>query len=202
MFRDGIRQSISTDKEAARTCPEWWEKSVLNRNGKERVGYPTQKPLAMLHRIIAASTNSGRAALDPFCGCATASIAAALVGERKWTGIDVSPKAAELVRARMYREVGVMYKGAVRIDIPLRTGLGGVPPHNSPANQTKLYGEQGGSRAGCGEHFKPQHLEVDHIIAQKNGGTGYIQNLQLPYGNCDRIQGDRGMEYLKAKLQT
>lgn len=83
----------------------------------------------------------------------------------------------------------------------LRTDLGAIPPHNSKANRTKLYGEQGGNCAGCGTHFEPQHLEVDHIIAKSKGGTDHIQNLQLLCGNCNQIKGDRGMEYLKAKLQ-
>ena len=168
--------------------------------GKERVGYPTQKPLALLQRIIAASSDEGGMVLDPFCGCATACIAAELQG-RKWTGIDIGPKAADLVRNRMKREVGVMYKGAVRTDVPRRTDLGDIPRYNSQANRKALYGEQGGSCAGCGEHFKPQNLEVDHIIARAKGGTDHIQNLQLLCGHCNSVKGDRGMEYLKAKLQ-
>ena len=200
IFADGIRQAVSIDEEAASPCPDWWEISVLNPNAKERTGYRTQKPLALLHRIIAASSDKGDVVLDPFCGCATACIAAELAG-RKWTGIDIGPKAAELVKDRMSREVGMFWKGAARTDIPLRTDLGAIPSHNSPANRTKLYGEQGGYCNGCSTHFAPQHLEVDHIIAKAKGGTDHIQNLQLLCGNCNRIKGSRGMEYLKAKLQ-
>ena len=170
-------------------------------SAKARTGYPTQKPVELLARIIATSCPENGTVLDPFCGCATACIAAELSGERRWTGIDVSPKAAELVRERMEREVGVLYKGAVRTDIPLRTDLGDIPAYNSPTNRKLLYGEQGGSCAGCSTHFKPQHLEVDHIIARAKGGTDHLQNLQLLCGNCNRIKGNRGMEYLKAKLQ-
>ena len=197
---DGVRQAGTTDEKAQSPCPDWWEISVINPNAKERVGYPTQKPLKLLERVIAASSNAGDVVLDPFCGCATACIAAELQG-RLWTGIDISPKASDLVKRRMGREVGVMYKGAVREDIPLRTDLGDIPPYNSAANRKLLYGEQGGSCAGCSEHFKPQNLEVDHIIARAKGGTDHIQNLQLLCGNCNRIKGNRGMEYLKAKLQ-
>lgn len=111
VFTDGIRQSISTDEAAASPYPDWWEISGLNANTKERVGHPTEKPLVLLHRIIAASTNPGGAVLGPFSGCATTCITAELAGERNWTGIDVSPKGAELAPKRLEREVGVMRKG-------------------------------------------------------------------------------------------
>ena len=80
-----------------------------------------------------------------------------------------------------------------------RTDLGKFPPYRSHAKT--LYGEQSGNCAGCGEHFQARHLEVDHIIAQHNGGTDHIDNLQLLCSSCNRIKGDRGMEYLRDKLQ-
>ena len=178
-----------------------WEdvKAVINVS-KERVGYPTQKPIKLLHRIIRASSSEGLVVLDPFCGCATACIAAELEG-RLWTGIDISPKAAELVKDRLRREAGMFYEGAVRKDIPRRTDLGKIPPYNSAANRKLLYGEQAGTCPGCAEHFKLQNLTVDHIIARSKGGTDHIENLQLLCGHCNSVKGDRGMEYLKAKLQ-
>ena len=74
-------------------------------------------------------------------------------------------------------------------------------PYNCENNRKTLYGEQGGHCAGCTDHFEPRHLEVDHIIARKRGGTAHLGNLQLLCGNCNRIKGDRGMEYLRVKLQ-
>ena len=71
---------------------------------KERTGYPTQKPLALLHRIIKASSNEGDIVLDPFCGCATTCVAAEQL-QRKWIGIDISVKAYDLVRSRLEKEV-------------------------------------------------------------------------------------------------
>ena len=138
--------------------------------------------------------------LDPFCGCATACIAAQIEG-RQWTGIDISPKAADLVKSRLQNEVGLFYKGAQRTDIPLRTDLGDLPSYNSVSIKNALYGEQGGDCNGCGVHFNKQNLEVDHIVSQSKGGTHHVQNLQLLCGNCNRVKGDRGMEYLRAKLQ-
>jgi DNA modification methylase len=67
---------------------------------KERLGYPTQKPVALLERIVAVSSNSTDAVLDPFCGCGTAIAAAQKLG-RRWIGIDVSPSACKLMVRRM-----------------------------------------------------------------------------------------------------
>ena len=64
---------------------------------KERIGYPTQKPLALLDRIIKASSNAGDVVLDPFAGCATACVSAETLG-RQWVGIDLSEPAASLRR--------------------------------------------------------------------------------------------------------
>ena len=178
----------------------WWpDFSPVGRLKRERVGYPTQKPRALLERIIAASSNPGDVVLDPFAGCATACVAAELL-ERRWIGIDISPKAADLVRDRMQREVGLFYRGATRTDIPQRTDIGRLPAYGSRGNREALYGHQGGLCNGCREHFRPQNLEVDHIIARSQGGTDHLENLQLLCGHCNRVKGDRGQEYLIAKL--
>ena len=177
----------------------WHDIGILNSQAKERVGYPTQKPLALLRRVVSASSREGDMVLDPFCGCATTCIAAEMKG-RQWAGIDISPKASDLVRLRMEREVGLFFKGVVRKDIPRRTDLGQLPKYNSPANKQQLYGVQGGDCAGCGMHFNVQHLEVDHIISRRNGGTDHLENLQLLCGSCNRVKGSRGMEYLRVKL--
>ena len=175
-----------------------WRIPIINTSAKERTGYPTQKPIALLARIIKASSNEGDVVLDPFCGCATACIASEKL-QRQWVGIDVSPKAAELVRMRMRDEIGLFYTGAHRTDIPKRTDLGKLP---APAtHKNRLYGEQEGNCNGCRSHFEARNMEVDHIIARAKGGTDHLDNLQLLCGSCNRIKGNRGMEYLKTKLQ-
>ena len=169
-------------------------------SAKARTGYPTEKPLPLLHRIVETSAPPKGIVLDPFCGCATTLVAADDLG-RSWVGIDISRKAADLVVERVEDRQGLWRNIIHRTDIPKRTDLGRVPPYNSSRNKNKLYGDQGGDCAGCGTHFKRQHLEVDHIISRRKGGTDHIDNLQLLCGSCNRIKGDRGMEYLRAKLQ-
>jgi len=198
VFEHGIRKATSTDEEAGVPCPDWWEISVINPNAKERTGYPTQKPLALLERVIRASSNNGDMVLDPFCGCATTCVAAESLG-REWAGIDLSPKAVELVKHRLSDEHGAFGQIAARTAPPRRTDLGKLPAPRTHRNT--LYGLQGGFCTGCGEHFQLRHLEVDHIIARAKGGTDHAENLQLLCGHCNRTKGDRGMAYLRAKLQ-
>ena len=110
-------------------------------------------------------------------------------------------KAADLVVRRIEQKQGLWREIVHRTDIPQRTDLGKLPRYNSPENRRKLYGMQEGNCAGCRDHFEARHLEVDHIISRKKGGTDHIANLQLLCGNCNRVKGDRGMDYLKYKLQ-
>ena len=77
-----------------------WEMSILAGSSNERLGYPTQKPLALLERIIAASSNEGDVVLDPFCGCGTA-VHAAQNLKRKWIGIDITHLAISLIEKRL-----------------------------------------------------------------------------------------------------
>ncbi len=72
----------------------------LSAQGRERLGYPTQKPLALLERIVQASSNEGDLVLDPFCGCGT-TIHAAEKLERKWIGIDITNLAISLIEKRL-----------------------------------------------------------------------------------------------------
>ncbi len=163
----------------------------------EKTGYPTQKPLDLLKRIINASSNKNDIVLDPFCGCATTCVQADAL-HRQWVGIDISAQAVELVRQRLDDQ---WRKVIHRTDIPQRTDLGTLPKPNSFEVRQSLYGSQSGYCNGCKSHFELRHFEVDHIIARAKGGTDHPTNLQLLCGNCNRIKGDRGMEYLSIKLQ-
>jgi len=78
----------------------WTDIFAINAMAQERLGYPTQKPVALLERIISASSNEGDVVLDPFCGCGTAIHAAQKLG-RQWIGIDVTHLAISLIEKRL-----------------------------------------------------------------------------------------------------
>jgi site-specific DNA-methyltransferase (adenine-specific) len=80
----------------------WTDIDVINMMAQERLHYPTQKPVALLERIITASSNEGDVILDPFCGCGT-SIHAAQKLRREWVGIDVTSLAIGLIEDRIRR---------------------------------------------------------------------------------------------------
>ena len=202
-YRQGIVKRVYLDEHPGVAIGNLWTEKELTMQGRddERTGYPTQKPLALLKRIILASSKENDFVLDPFCGCATTMVAADREN-RNWIGIDISPRAAELVVDRIKADQGLFEDIINREDIPKRTDLGDIPRYNAPENKKRLYGEQGGDCNGCGEHFHIQHLEIDHIIAVSVGGTDHIDNLQLLCGHCNRIKGDRGQEYLISKLNA
>lgn len=77
-----------------------WDIPAIAPTSRERVGYPTQKPLALLQRILRLASNEGDIVLDPFCGSGTTLIAAQAL-RRRWIGIDVNPEAIALARARL-----------------------------------------------------------------------------------------------------
>jgi site-specific DNA-methyltransferase (adenine-specific) len=83
----------------------WTDIEALRSWHQERIGYPTQKPLALLERIISASSNEGNVVLDPFCGCGTAIAAAQRLG-RKWIGIDTNHLAINLAKGRLRDHFG------------------------------------------------------------------------------------------------
>jgi len=84
----------------------WDDMPPINSQAAERVGYPTQKPLALLERIISASSNPGDLVFDPFCGCGTAVVAAEKLG-RKWVGIDITYIAIDLIVSRLASDFGL-----------------------------------------------------------------------------------------------
>lgn len=79
-----------------------WRVPIVNPLSPERTGYPTQKPVELLRRIVAASSDCGDVVLDPFCGSGTTPVVAESLG-RRWIAIDESPAAIETARARLER---------------------------------------------------------------------------------------------------
>jgi DNA modification methylase len=98
--RRRAEEAFDPDSREVTVGDVWVDIDRLNQTAKERLGYPTQKPLALLERIIEASSNEGDIVLDPFCGCGT-TIHAAQKLRRKWLGIDVTHLAISLIEKRL-----------------------------------------------------------------------------------------------------
>jgi len=95
------RYKLYADECEGKLTPNLWDDiPAISSNSKESLGYPTQKPVALLERIIKASSNEGDVVLDPFCGCGT-TIAAAEKLNRKWLGIDITVLAINLIEKRL-----------------------------------------------------------------------------------------------------
>ena len=110
-FSSGHRKPSVEDAETAGPpMSDVWEVGVVAPIAKERTGYPTQKPEALLERVIRASSNPGDVVLDPFCGCGTTIAVAERLG-RRWLGIDREPIATSLVRKRMQGAVFEIHEG-------------------------------------------------------------------------------------------
>ena len=175
----------------------WMDFGSIQASAKEHVGYPTQKPLKLLERIIQASSNKGTMILDPFCGCATACVAAENL-ERQWVGIDLSPVAATLVKSRIKDKMGLFYDIHHRTDIPHRTDLGKLPSYKT--HKHTLFGKQEGLCNGCRIAFPFQNFTI-HIVPQSKGGADHLDNLQLLCNACNSLKGDREHAYLISALR-
>ena len=187
--------------------------SSIQGASREKTGYPTQKPLALLYRIIEASSNKGDIVFDPFAGCTTTCIAASKL-ERNWVGIDISPKAGELIRLRMEKELGLDFAihGNVTDKLPKRSSKDRTEgelfsdvrqlPYNHPTIKQLLFGKQEERCNGCQEVFRFKTFEIDHITPRSKGGKDHINNLQLLCPNCNRRKGNKDMKaFVKMMLK-
>ena len=181
-----------------------WIIDKVNNSSKEYTGFKTQKPLALLDRIIQASSNQGDVVFDPFCGCATACVVAEKLG-RQWIGVDLSAKASELVQKRLHdaiNEFPLYHKGDVihRTDQPQRTDLGKLPTPS--IHKDLLYGKQSGQCGGCMVMFHKRNLTIDHIVPQSKGGTDHLGNLWLLCQACNSSKGTKSQaEFLKERVK-
>lgn len=176
-----------------------WNLPVIHANSEERTGYPTQKPLALLHRIVKASSNEGDIVLDPFCGCATTCVAAQQLN-RYWIGIDIEEKAVDVLVERLSNDAKMFKDFVQRNDIPQRTDIKIEKP--TPGIKKILYTNQKGHCNACRVEMRIFDFEIDHIIPTSKGGGDYFENYQLLCGNCNRVKGNKPMEYLLSKLKA
>ena len=166
--------------------------------------------MALLERIISASSNPGDLVLDPFCGCATACIAAERL-HRQWIGIDRLPQAAQVLTDRARRELQIPMNGAdepawedwtplIQSEPPRRTDLDRIVPANPQSIKELLYARQDGRCNGCRYQLPLHVLTIDHYHPQSLGGSDDLDNLQLMCHTCNAIKGNRTMEYLREQL--
>ena len=196
---------------------DWW-RGIPRPYGKDHTGYPTQKPLDLYRRIVAASSNEGDFVLDPFCGCATTPIAAEGL-DRQWVGIDIWDKAHEMVIERLQTaglaapgggtggrmlgiaEVGYSTAPPVRTDgnevaappLKIKVQVPEPPgPKMSRAEMVEFLIKQNGIVcAGCDREFDdPLYLELDHNTPRSDGGVNHISNRLLLCGPCNRIKSN------------
>ena len=202
-YLDGAQGQVPSDI--------WTDIRPVSARSREYTKWRTQKPVALLERIIAASSNPGDLVLDPFCGCATACIAAEKLG-RDWIGIDKLPQAAEVLTGRARRELQIPLDGGdkkgwedwtpfIRDEPPSRTDLTLVHPVDLDEEKEALYESQGRKCVGC-EYELPLHvLTVDHITPRSKGGLDAVGNIQLLCHSCNATKGNRSMEYLRTQLR-
>jgi DNA modification methylase len=103
------KKRATEDETPGMPARDVWEVSIVAGSAAERLGYPTQKPLALLERVIRTSSNPGDLVLDPFCGCGTTVHAAQQLG-RRWIGIDITHLAVNLIKHRLLDAFGAAAK--------------------------------------------------------------------------------------------
>ena len=195
-----------------------WNIPYINSQSSERVGYPTQKPLALYERIIRAGSNEGDLVLDPFCGCATTLVAAERLG-RRWAGMDIWDEAHETVIRRLQDEGLAAPDGASNGQLAFgKIHYSTTPPARNddraeatppPLKRIIRIPEPPGPRLsraaifeiliqqngivceGCDREFDdPRYLELDHKTPRSDGGVNHISNRALLCGPCNRIKSN------------
>ena len=176
----------------------------------ESTGFPTQKPLGLYEKFIAASSNPGDTVLDPFCGCATTPVAAERLG-RQWVGMDIWDGAIGQVRQRMEDNRQLLADPDPRIhystEPPQRTDSGQaaapdlvlklqIPEPPAPRMtraemKSFLVNNEGIVCKGCLRKFDdPRYLDLDHNVPRSDGGIHHISNRMLLCGPCNRAKSN------------
>ena len=159
-----------------------WE--YMAKTEIETQEYKTQKPIALLKRIIMASSKKGQVVLDAFAGCTTACVAAEKL-DRKWIGIDIGKRAEQMLKDRLKKEipgfninkVNIQYKS----DIPTQ-----LDKRSKKDVKENLFGKQKGLCALCNKGTRYDLMELDHIFPKSKGGSDKENNLQLLCSHCNK----------------
>ena len=188
---------------------DWWtDISALGSKSNERVGYPTQKPIALVQRIVLAASKPGDVVLDAFIGSGTAAKACEGLDEpRRWIGIDLWLEEAQAIKDRLAEITSHIKDGGkiiYRTHPAQRTDDGRVacpmlgtktirkeppgPKMTRAEMKAQLINEAGGNKcAGCDRIFDdPDYLELDHNTPRSSGGINHISNRILLCSPCNR----------------
>ena len=186
---------------------DWWPIQPIMPSSGERIGYPTQKPLALLEQIIKASSNEGDMVLDPFAGCATACVSSREAGPP----VGRHGPIASCLHAGSGTS-GPRGKGRIR-RIPAADGLEGHAQKRHPApdgidapknyrqHKHVLYGQQEGRCGGCDMDFPFKIFEVDHVVPQSRGGGNHIENPSTTLRSLQPNQGRPSAGILDGQLK-
>lgn len=201
----------------------WTDINPISSHSSERLGYPTQKPEALLERIIKASSNKNDKILDPFCGCGTAmSVAHKL--NRRWIGIDISPTAITLIEKRLEKLGSIKGRDFESIGLPTTvTDLKNLEPFefqnwvinemHSKQSQRKttdygidgyieksLYSEEAGIQVKQSEKVGRNVVDnFETALQRKNYKRGYVVGFSFTRGakeEAARVREERGL-YIK-----
>ena len=185
---------------------DYWDVDMVGRTSKERVGYPTQKPVSLYKRMIRANSNEGDVVCDPFAGCATTLVAAEQL-QRQWVGMDIWEGAHRLVIERLQDTTGLFGDVIFTADPPTRTDDGetGAPflrvkerirePEGRKMSRAEMYdfllAQRGSKCQGCDRTFDDsRYLELDHNTPRSDGGLNHILNRILLCGPCNRLKSN------------
>ena len=207
-------ESVAAMRSRGKVPETWWvDIAVAVRSRRENTGWSTQKPLALLERIIKASSNPGDIVFDPFCGCGTALVAAEQLG-RRWVGADDDANAIDVIRERIANLAGTItdapqLQHGVRViddDPPTRTKAPTETVYRDPTGHIvpvmpsdkmtnaqirdqllEWQKEQDGriTCPGCVERLLPRHFQNDHVTPKSDGGVNRIDNRILLCGPCN-----------------
>lgn len=181
----------------------WTDIPVINSQAAERMGYPTQKPLALLERIIQASSNPGDVVLDPFCGCGTA-VEAAQKLDRQWIGIDITNLAISLIEKRLrdrypgieFEVIGTPKDLEGARDLAIRDKYQFQWWACSLVNAQPYQGKKKGSDTGIDGliFFQDELNAVKKIIVSVKGGEGVgVSQIRDLKGTVDREKAAIGL---------
>jgi DNA modification methylase len=197
------RKVYLTDLEGPKATDVWIDIPPLQGSAAERMGYPTQKPLALLERIIQASSNPGDVVLDPFCGCGTA-VEAAQKLDRQWIGIDITNLAISLIEKRLrdrypgieFEVIGTPKDLEGARDLAIRDKYQFQWWACSLVNAQPYQGKKKGSDTGIDGliFFQDELNSVRKIIVSVKGGEGVgVSQIRDLKGTVDREKAAIGI---------